>query len=128
MARRLVRFAVPTVAALCLACCSSAPARKQSIPQNSRDLSALLHQGDFISYSYAENMTNSFCVTSVVGDEIHSTGPLVIRASSVRNIEVTPQGCAQRASGLRSAGRVAGGLALTPFVIVCLAAGGCDMK
>lgn len=92
-----------------------------------RPLSSFVHAGDSITYSDPPG-TNSFCVTSVSGDEIHSTGPLTIQASKVQNLTVAPKACVEQRHRLRDAGEVAGAVALTPFVLVCMAAGGCDPR
>lgn len=81
-----------------------------------------------MTYMQSSGYKNSFCVTSVSGEEIHSTGPLTINASAVSDLTVTPQACNQRTNPVKEAGRVAGGILLTPFVLACVASGSCNMK
>ena len=122
-----MRVMLILAAALTPSACATPPRPAQQQVTGQRPLSSFVHPGD--SVTYAEPLgDNSFCVTSVSGDDIHSTGPLTIQASKVQNLRVRPKDCVHDHSLVRDVGQVAGGLVLTPFVLVCMSVGGCDMR
>lgn len=111
-----------------LSSCASPP---PSLPQPVTDkmsASAYVHAGDLITYTQPSGFDNSFCVTAVSGDTIRSTGPLTVEATMVKNLRVTPKACINERNVVKEAGQVVGSVLVTPFVLVCVAAGGCSMR